>query len=250
MQINFPKAISQITGAGREFLFPTVCQLCAAPLSGDAPVDFCTPCLNELRPANQNQCQVCSADVGPNLTTELGCIHCQQERFMFRKITSLGTYAGPLKEAVLRGKRSHNPTLLCHLSDLCSAQLRQTAQDASTNLIVPIPRHWTDRLFESQAPPMSIANRLNHLLKLRLETHILTKRSRTPKQHSLQPTARRKNLKSAFQVASGINLDGARILLVDDVLTTGTTCQRATFELRKAGAEDVQVFVLARGVGA
>jgi predicted amidophosphoribosyltransferase len=65
----------------------------------------------------------------------------------------------------------------------------------------------------------------------------------------LTPTARRENLKHAFHIGGQARLDGLRVLLVDDVLTTGTTAHRAARLLREAGAEQVYVVVVARGIG-
>ena len=88
------------------------------------------------------------------------------------------------------------------------------------------------------------------MLNLKVRRDILTKVKRTPKQTDLTPTERRKNLRGAFVCRAGIDLSQSSILLVDDVLTTGTTTHRAARALLSAGAQWVDVAVLARGVGA
>jgi predicted amidophosphoribosyltransferase len=71
----------------------------------------------------------------------------------------------------------------------------------------------------------------------------------TPAQSGLSPRERRANLRGAFQVRSGAELSGKCILLVDDILTTGTTAHEASKALRRADAERVVVAVVARGLG-
>jgi predicted amidophosphoribosyltransferase len=80
------------------------------------------------------------------------------------------------------------------------------------------------------------------------EPHLLAKTRRTPAQADLTPTQRRANLRNAF-ACLGVQLRGANILLVDDVLTTGTTAHRASIELRRVGAGRILVAVAARGIG-
>jgi predicted amidophosphoribosyltransferase len=72
---------------------------------------------------------------------------------------------------------------------------------------------------------------------------------RTPAQATLTPSKRRDNLKGAFALVRGLRLQAHRVLLVDDVLTTGTTAHRAAQVLQKGGAASVRVAVVARGLG-
>ncbi len=236
--------------AGTGLLFPSSCHLCGLQLSVESRISLCLECQRSLAQSTANRCELCSAVVGPNLETSNGCVHCRKDAFSFQSVTSLGIYDGLLKSAVLQGKYGVNPALITSLTDLLHASWRERLSNISTNLIVPIPHHWTDRLLKVSQASTNIANRLSRLLKVPIDRHILRKRVRTKKQHALTPAARRKNLKSAFRIPDGVNLMGTKILLVDDVLTTGTTCQRATRLLLQSGADEVRVAVLARGIGA
>ncbi len=120
-------------------------------------------------------------------------------------------------------------------------------QRLGISLIVPVPQHWMRRVLASHNSAELIARRLAKRLKVRCNGHILIKTRRTPRQALLTPSARRTNLRSAFIASRPV--DGCRILLVDDVLTTGTTADRAARALREAGAEHVWVAVAARGIG-
>ncbi len=240
----------QFLGAGAELLFPASCHFCGQHLSFESQISLCVECQQKLSPSACNRCERCSAVVGPNLETLNGCVHCRKDVYSFQSVTSLGIYDGLLKSAVLQGKYGVNPALLTSLTDLLHASGHERFTKTSANLIVPIPHHWTDRLVKVSQASTNVANRLSRLLNVPIDRHILQKRVRTAKQQSLNPTARRQNLKSAFRVSNGIDLSGLKILLVDDVLTTGTTCQRATRLLLQSGVDEVRVAVLARGIGA
>lgn len=238
-----------LLNSGIEFLFPASCLYCGKHLACST-LRFCRECRDVLRPSDVNQCLVCSAFVGPYLETSQGCIHCKADTYAFQSVLSLGNYEGCLRAAVLRGKHLHDATMLVGLTELLFEWSHGRFLDASIDVVVPMPHHWLDRILSRSEASTTIANHLGRLLKVPLDSHILAKRQRTQKQQSLSPSARRENLKTAFTVSSGVDLKGTKVLLVDDVFTTGTTCQRAARALLKSGAEVVNVAVLARGIGA
>lgn len=248
--VRFRNRIQQFLRAGEEFLFPAVCHTCDTGLYSESEPNFCDTCLSQLIKFESNRCEICSAVIGPNLRTDAGCYYCKDDNFSFERVTTLGTYESLLKEAILLGKVGHDAVILQSLSKLLLESFSDRIHSAKANLILPIPHHWHDRLFQGSQASSTISNYLGGLLNVPCAQQILRKVKRTAKQHSLTPAERRKNLKSAFKTSKKVNLSGARIILVDDVITTGTTCQRATRELRQAGAETIHVFALARGIGA
>lgn len=239
----------RIVQSGAEFVFPMVCHWCECPLYVKGR-KFCDDCRNLLVPHPGARCDVCSAPVGPNLDTTSGCTHCRKDRFAFCRVLSMGVYGGALREACLRSKRRYDPALTAGLAELLWDQERAQLEEFCPDLIVPVPHHWTDRLLRPPQLPETISDRLGRFLKVPVRRHILQKKRRTPRQLSLEPTARRANLRSAFEVRARTRFDGERVLLVDDVLTTGTTAHRASRRLLEAGAGRIDVVVLARGIGA
>lgn len=236
--------------SGTDFLFPVVCLNCGSDLLTNDEIDFCDRCFNELVQVAANRCELCSAVVGPHLVTESGCYFCKDDNLAFRRVTTLGTYEDQLKHAILRGKVGHDTVMLQSLTSTTIHAFRDRIDKLASDLIIPIPHHWWDRIFQSSQASNTIANHASHLLKIDCGWNVLKKIKRTAKQHSLTPTERRKNLKSTFHVPKQFHLQGLKVLLVDDVITTGTTCHRATQELLKAGAKEVNVLALGRGIGA
>lgn len=162
---------------------------------------------------------------------------------------ALGVYRGPLQSACLRAKQDRSGALAGRLAELLFVHRGESTLREQYDLIIPVPAHWTTRLARSGFPTDAIASALSRSLSIPWSPHVLRKVRRTPPQASLPPTQRRENLKGAFAMVGGVRLVSARVLLVDDVLTTGTTAHRAAQVLLKHGADRVGVAVLARGLG-
>jgi len=119
------------------------------------------------------------------------------------------------------------------------------------DLVIPVPRHWSENVRATPPAPQTLAAVLSRRLRVDLATHILAKTRWTDKQSELPPSRRRTNLKGAFHVPRRFHsdVDKRRILLVDDVLTTGATADEAARALLAASASSVAVTVIARGLG-
>lgn len=245
---------NHVRNAGRsalDFLFPPTCAACHRPPHdplNDSP-SLCSDCRAGIAPSLPHRCLRCSAPVGPHLDTARGCVHCAADRFAFENVLSLGVYDGPLRSAVLTAKQPHGDRLTAALAELLALNHAEAFSRQPIELIVPVPHHWTERLLRRHLPPVTLAARLARVLNAPCSPHILAKVRRTRPQAQLEPTDRRNNLRDAFRLIGRPQLQGTRILLVDDVLTTGTTAHRAAALLKSAGAT-VHVAVIARGLGA
>lgn len=231
-------------------LFPPVCRLCGIEIDELKTDLFCQDCQSALCPLDVNQCQRCSAMVGPHLKSDSGCYYCRETNFAFQTATSLASYEGHLKYAILSGKVAFDTVVLKSLTRLLYENYRERIDQHSPDLIVPIPHYWLDRLRYRNQASTTIAYELSNLTGIPIAKNVLRKVKRTVKQHDLTPAQRRKNLQGAFAVSPQANIAEMSVLLVDDVMTTGTTCQRAAKELQKAGSKEVNVVALGRGIGA
>ena len=117
------------------------------------------------------------------------------------------------------------------------------------DVVAAIPRFWLQRLVRRHNAAETLASALAGRLGVRFRRSALVKTRKTPDQTELPPTRRRKNLRGAFKVYLPRAVAGRTVLLVDDVLTTGTTANEASKVMRRAGAKRVLVAVLARGIG-
>ena len=242
-----------LLSVGLDFVAPSMCPSCGKHRPGDHPdhaLDprLCPACLVEIAPVIQAACRRCAGPVGPHLDTSEGCLRCRSDRFAFSEAVSLGTYAGRLQAACLRSKEPQQAPLASALAASLWDRHAETIAGWQPEFVIPVPRFWLGRILFGATAATIVAETLGRRLSRPCRLDLVTKVRWTPPQSSLPATERRRNLRDAF-AAHPTRLKGRRVLLADDVLTTGTTAHRCARVLRDAGASEVMVAVLARGLG-
>jgi predicted amidophosphoribosyltransferase len=235
--------------AGRDLFYPPACASCRRGLPASFASRLCEDCRQLLVPVVAHRCQRCSAPVGPHLDTTSGCIHCAGERWKFDRVFSLGPYADALRDACLRMKRAGTEPLAAALGEELAGQWREALIGAKYELIVPVPHHWRQRVWRTQLVPVTLGRTLSQATGVPMSLHLVRKAKFTKQQSTLTVTERRANLRDAFRAVPGVRRTIARVLIVDDVLTTGTTSDRVARVLRELGASAIDVAVVARGLG-
>jgi len=114
------------------------------------------------------------------------------------------------------------------------------------DLVIPVPHHWWEQLRRPHLSPATLAEELARRAHVPARFDLLHKIKQTQKQALLPVTQRRLNLRGAFGMGGHATLGGATVLLVDDILTTGSTAHECAKTLKLAGAARVYVAVLAR----
>lgn len=154
-------------------------------------------------------------------------------------------YEPPLRAVVRQLKFGGLSYLGHHIAHLLAAEERPALERADR--IVPVPLHWRRRLRRGYNQAEEIARPLGRHLGRPVTCSLIRVRSTRP-QASLDRASRLVNLDGAFAPGRRADLAARRILLVDDVVTTGRTLTAAAAELKRAGAEQVIAAVLARAV--
>jgi ComF family protein len=194
-------------------------------------------------------CRRCGAPVEHPAEDFDGCAHCRRRRFKFSAVYALGIYEGKLRMAILRMKRYRANSLRMAVARLLADQLAPRIADEPLDVVLPVPMHWTRRLFNGINSPEVFATRLAGQLDLPVRCDLLRRRRSTQLQAPLSIPQRKANVRGAFSLTRGTDVRDARILLVDDVLTTGATCQEVARTLRAAGAKRVIAAVVGRTSG-
>ncbi|MEX2185995.1 MAG: phosphoribosyltransferase family protein [Pirellulales bacterium] len=175
------------------------------------------------------------------------CSHCGvKPKHAFAASVCQGAYEGELREVVLRTKLPAEFPLTAALAELLFESVGETIAPWRVDRVVAMPMHWMRRFLRGGNGPELIAQRLAGRLGVVASSRLLVRRRNTPPQASLPPSARQANVRGAFRVRRPGSVQGSRILLVDDVMTTGATCREAASTLIAAGAAAVFVAVLAR----
>lgn len=238
----------QVWQGAADFLFPPVCSLCGATDDrvSRTGVCFCLDCIEQLAPAPRNRCRVCAAEIGPYADALHGCIHCRKRTFRFDTVVCLGMYDDPLRRVLLSAKWSFSAVRMKSLACLLATHRRQELQALKATRIVPIPQHWRQRCVRHFNPAWVIGSELARQLHVPCDVHLLARARRTKLQKRVPVTKRFENQQDAFRLKDPHLVRGERILLVDDVLTSGATCSEAARLLLDAGAESCSVAVIAR----
>lgn len=235
--------------SAKELVYPPQCVGCGVDTaeSGGQTL-LCPTCREMLTDDAQASCPRCAAPLPQALSAATDCSHCRGEKFAFARVVALGVYQGPLQAAVLQLKQPTGESLALEmarrLAERVAAQISPLPEVAA-----PVPRHWMRRLARGANCAELLADAAARELQLPCLPDLLKARRWRPQQHLLLPAQRRANMRGAFQVRPGYDMTGARVLLVDDALTTGATAHAAAVALSRAGAAEVIVAVVARGIG-
>jgi ComF family protein len=233
--------------AGLDVLFPPACAACGRELDpwGDGPHGnaagahgICGPCVAEMV-SGAARCGRCGAEQTPGR-----CRTCHGRAADHDGIVVLGDYGGGLRGAVLRAKRPAGRMLAERLARLLHDRHGDAIAAWKVDVVVPVPMHWRRRLLRGASAAGTVARRLARDAGLPC-ADILRRTRPTVTQNSLPPEGRRANVRDAF-AASPRHVAGRRVLLVDDVLTTGGTVAACRQTLVRAGAAAVFVAVIAR----
>ena len=247
---DFCRRAAHILPAGLDLLFPPRCECCDADLSsGDHDVLLCTECQDRLGPESWDGCQQCAATGTANGGVKGQCSLCGKYPLKFGGAITLGSYQDSLREVVLRMKHRGNEPLSAAMGRLLAIRRTGPLSSLDADLILPIPMHWTRKVARGTNSPEIVAQRLAAGMRIPVSHRVLRRKRNTPPQKDLPMGQRFHNVRGAFAVRRNCDLHGARVMLVDDILTTGATCSEAAGVLKKAGAAMVAAVVIARAQG-
>jgi ComF family protein len=230
-------------------LFPPYCPICDADADASA---FCPDCRAELLGASGPACLRCAMPVGPYPDRSGGCSECRGRPLGFDRAIALGPYQGPIRHLCLSLKHERNAWMAHWLAQLvaegCSEALRAEAGAEGGACVVPVPLHWRRRLARGYNQAEALAIGLARALSLKVRRP-LRRVVATPSLARIGRAERLRIMKRAFRSRPDRSLQGRTVLLVDDILTSGSTCGAAARALKQAGASRVVVVVVARAEG-
>ncbi len=236
--------------AAADLLYPPRCACCGDDCVArpGQPV-LCTSCEVELSPADQPACPRCAMPCSAADAGKSDCYECRGRKLLFDEARTIGVYDGALRTAVLKIKHYQHEPLARALGSHLAGRIAAGPFAAAGDWVVPVPMHWLQRMWRGTNAADTLARSVAAALRWKLASGLLVCRRMLRRQNTLPPEQRRENVRNAFRVSWRYNIRGARILLVDDVMTTGATAHEAARVLRKAGAAAVYVAAVARGTG-
>lgn len=220
----------------RAWLLPRACPLCAAGIEPEQ--DFCEGCEHAL-PLLSTCCSRCAVPFDNADLAGALCGHCQQHPPPYARVRAPFRYADPIDRLVLAAKYGRR----LDWAALLGRRLARHVQTHSVDALVPVPLHRARLRRRGYNQSLELARPLAKSLGLPLVLDVKRMRA-TPPQTSLSREERTRNVRGAF--AAGAHVAGRRIAVVDDVMTSGATVTALAQCLLKAGAQHVEVWVVAR----
>lgn len=222
-------------------IYPRCCPLCHQVLRDQKSL-ACPDCLRTLHPIGQPRCRICGRPVAGQ---EDCCEDCAKGR-VFREGRGIFLYDERMKTSVLTykygGRREYGAFFAAALAAFGEKDVRRWRPD----LIVPVPMYKKKQRQRGFNQAEDLALQAGRLLKLPVSAGLVRKTADTKSQKKLDARSRRRNLQEAFRVTAPA--DGLRILVVDDVFTTGSTIEAVAAALKDAGAGEVFFLTVAIGV--
>ncbi len=175
------------------------------------------------------------------------CKDCRELSLPWNRLVFFGFYKGLLREAIISYKFRKNFYMEFLLGNLLIKAYEERLSDYRPDVIVPVPIFRKNLKFKGFNHTLEIARPLSKHLKTKLDHKALLKIKNTKPQVELDHKRRWENLKGAFW-ADPKRVSGKKILLVDDVFTTGATAYMCSKELKKQNAKEINIIVIARSV--
>lgn len=238
-------ALSKLSSSAFSQLFPDNCRVCDLPLRNISRVPVCLNCLNLPAPlVAEYSCSCCRA---PFLNSfpldEKGrCGLCRLGLNRFDAAYAFGAYEGALRKLIHLFKYSGVRTLARPLGAKLALAL---PPGESFDVIVPAPLHWMRWLQRGFNQSNLLARELQRRVRVPI-VRALRRLRMTRVQAGLSRAGRRANVAGAFRARKSAGVRNRRVLLVDDVLTTGATANACAATLKRAGALHITVLTLAR----
>jgi competence protein ComFC len=234
------------TGLG--FFYPETCQLCGEQPAAARDGFVCRRCWTQVRFIRPPFCERCGLPYPGDLTTPFECENCRELELHFSSARSAVVARGIVREIIHRYKYQRALWFEPFLADLLIREAKPVLGGPHWDYIVPVPLYPLKQREREFNQAERLATHLSAATGIPLKSKLLRRVLPTATQTLLTREQRAANMRGAFLADRGARLDGERIVLVDDVFTTGATTCACAKALQAAGAGEVCVWTVARGL--
>ncbi|MBQ6856422.1 MAG: ComF family protein [Lachnospiraceae bacterium] len=223
-----------------DILFPRRCPVCGEIVKPAGGL-ICPPCFQKLSFVTGPVCKKCGKEIADG-TMEF-CEDCMAHRHTFESGVALLNYDEIARKSMVQMKYNNKREYLDFYGEAMAIRYETVIRRMQVDVIVPVPVHRSRRRKRGFNQAELLAEILGKKLNIPVENNCLRRDRRTLPQKELSPTERLKNLTGAFR-AETLPKHMRRILLVDDIYTTGSTLEACARALKRAGAENVYFAVI------
>jgi ComF family protein len=241
---TLPDRFRQISRAVVDAVLPPRCLACGEIVS--EPDSLCARCWRAITFFAPPWCAVCGLPFPHPQGEDAVCAECARETRSWDRARAVLRYDKNSRHLVLalkHGDRTHLVGAFGRWMHRVGAEVLSGA-----DLLVPVPLHWTRLLQRRYNQAALLAQAISSAGGPPVAVDWLVRRRRTPPQGRLGSAARSRNVRAAFATQPGRSLAGKRVVIVDDVMTSGATLEECARVLRRAGATSIGALTLARAL--
>lgn len=230
-------------------LIPAPCRLCGELLNHSSRIPICRGCLDGFSRVPEKICGICGLplpDIAEVPGETLRCSACRLETYAFGRARSFAIYENAIVRAILLLKFERIEPLAKWFAARLAEIYRENAAILETDVVVPVPLHRDREKERGYNQAELLSKPLAKLLKLPHQGVLLVRKRPRPAKLVLTLRERWAAVRGAFEIRPGSQVDNRRVLLLDDVMTTGATLDACSKALRDAGAKSVVALTVAR----
>ena len=228
-----------------DVILPPICHICRSFIPNAGNLHICPTCRDRLPLVSSPLCVICGIPF-TGTGSDHRCGACLTHPPHFDTARAHFLYEGALRDLIHSFKYNQNTKLRYPLALLTLEGVSELLPDHNPNLIIPVPLHRSRLRQRGFNQAVLLGRVLSRQLSLPMLTDVLVRTRSTEPQIELSAAERRLNVKGAFKVRKPDRVAGKRILLLDDVMTTGSTMDECAKELKRAGADVVIAATIAR----
>jgi competence protein ComFC len=234
-------------------VFPAPCRLCFQMLDTESRIPFCHACLKVLEETlPEPLCAQCGRPIVSTAVSEgisaPQCHICRDQLYHFDLARSFGAYSPRMARAILLLKYGNVVPLGRWFAARLATVVRRQPQDFGADAVVPVPLDRGRRRERGYNQAELIAKPLARLLGIPFRSYLLVRTRPRPNQLRLTRRERWETVRGAYAMHHDAQVDKVRVLLVDDVFTTGATLDACSKALKEAGAARVVGLTVARAL--
>ncbi len=230
------------------FWYPEVCQLCTESRARSSEGYVCRECRRQLALIESPYCARCGLPFAGEITGSFQCSNCNDLSLEFEFARSVIAAKGRGLDLIHRFKYHRALWLEPLFEELFRQHAAPSIAPSDWDALVPVPLHRIKAREREFNQAERLASILGRLTGIPVQSNLVHRITPTATQTTLSREHRALNVRNAFQCPAPLATPLRRLLLIDDVMTTGATTHECARALRKAGAERVGVWTLARGL--
>ncbi len=249
---SFKQQLQCVREALASLLFPAPCLVCGQMLDTGLRVPFCHICIAELtRALPAPLCSLCGRPIylqESSTKNSALCYMCRRGAYHFDLARSYGAYTPAMARAVVMLKHEEVTPLGAWFADLLARLVVRDPALFAADAVVPVPLDPGRRRERGYNQAELIARPLARLLGIPFRSYLLVRTRPRPDKLRLTRRERWETVRGAYATRQGVQVDKLRVILVDDVFTTGATLDACSQALRRAGAARVACLTVARAI--